>query len=316
LAAVNGAYKRDKSGRISVSEVFKVDSDVDYRTGNIRCSASAEIEGDVKAGFEVHVEGDLEVKGLVENADIEVKGDLAVRYGFTQGAAPVTVGGELRAMYIYNRSLIKAGSLQIKEMIGFSDLIVDGDVTANRIVGGKIIAKGDIVCEEIGSAQHESKTYIIAGLDFAKKKERDKVKEEFEEEREALQKLRKENVDLAKWAAEFKKNAGKVMEEITQIASSEIAAKVQQNLKQKIARIREITFEIENLENFIKENEVKIEELNKALQNPKAKVIVNGTVFAGVHITIGENAVYQLKNPRRKVQFRLNNEGEIIVENL
>lgn len=316
IAAIKGAYKRAKNGRLSVHELYSVRGDINYATGNIRCAASAIINGDVKSGFEVHVEGDLEVQGLIENAVVDVDGDLSVRYGFTRGTAPVRVAGEIRTMYIYNRSEVKAGCLQASEMVGFSNLNIEGDVTAKRIVGGNTIAQGNIIVQEAGSQQHESRTKLNAGLNLEKKKERDNLKKELEEKIGKLRILTNEYEDLSRWAVEFKKSATKMLNEIARINDTEIAQKVQKDIQHKISRLKEITGEIKEMKKSVAEDEKRLEELAKTLVNPSAKVVVNGTVFAGVSVTIGESGTYKLTQSRYKVQFRLDSNGQIVVENI
>ncbi|RME30368.1 MAG: DUF342 domain-containing protein, partial [Candidatus Zixiibacteriota bacterium] len=59
VAAKSGAVQF-QSGKVSVVEVLVIRGDVDFNVGNIDCRGSVRVGGDIKAGFIVKVDGNLE----------------------------------------------------------------------------------------------------------------------------------------------------------------------------------------------------------------------------------------------------------------
>ncbi|MBN1308585.1 MAG: DUF342 domain-containing protein, partial [Chitinispirillaceae bacterium] len=80
-AEVDGIV-RLSGGLVEVSEGFVVPGDVDFSTGNINYNKSVIVNGDVKAGFEVHCGGDLQVNGTIEDSRVIVGGNVLCKYGF------------------------------------------------------------------------------------------------------------------------------------------------------------------------------------------------------------------------------------------
>ena len=311
-AAHDGAYKEFRSGKVSVLGLYNVRGNVDYSTGNIHSASSVSISGDVKAGFMIECEEDVAVEGLIENANIDVKGDLNVKLGITQGVEPIIVKGVLNAMYIYNRAAVQAGEADIREMVSFSNLFIDGKVTAKRIVGGEVVAKDDILVEIAGSNRHESKTSLTAGLDFEKKERRDKLMTSLSEKEDRLQLLDQEMEDLNRWAVEFENKSDEVVRQIAGIEDSYIGRKIKDSIQKKLNRLNRCRQELIEVEDSIKELKDEIDTLNRELTNPAAEVIVSGTVFAGVSIAIGESASLNLKKKARRVVFKLDKDGQIV----
>lgn len=312
VAVHGGAYKQFRSGKVSVLELYNVKGNVDYSTGNIHSDSSVSISGDVEAGFMIECEEDVAVMGLIENANIDVKGDLNVKLGITQGVEPVIVGGVLNAMYIYNRTAVQAGEADIREMISFSNLFINGKVTAKRIVGGEVVAKDDILVEIAGSNRHESKTSLVAGLDLEKKKQRDQLKELLSEKMERLQSLDREMEDLNRWTVEFEKKSDEVVRQIAGIDDLHIGKKIKDSIQKKVSRLNECSKEMLDVKESAGKLKSEVEVLTREFANPAAKVIVSGTVFAGVSITIGESATLTLKKQAHRVVFQLDKKGQIV----
>ncbi|MCA9438926.1 MAG: DUF342 domain-containing protein, partial [Candidatus Omnitrophica bacterium] len=69
IAVEDGAISR-AGQQISVIRVYPVSGNISYRTGNIHFKGTVDISGDVQTGFEVHADGDILIKGLVEGAHL------------------------------------------------------------------------------------------------------------------------------------------------------------------------------------------------------------------------------------------------------
>ena len=316
LAAIDGAYKKTRAGKVSVLNIYQVDGNVDYATGNIHSSSSVIVDGDVESGFLIECEGDVAVKGLVENANIAVKGDLNIKLGITQGSEPIIVAGTLNAMYIYNRPAVQAGDVDIREMISFSSLIVKGKLTAKRVVGGEIIARDDILVEIAGSDRHESKTILNAGIDIEKRKKRDSVKAQLKSLEEKWECLNDELDELNYWIVEYDKKSDEMARRIAEIESSFVSKKLKDSIQSKLSRLNQIKNEMKELKKQIDQQKKQLATPSQELANPKARVIVSGTVFAGVIVTIGESIPFVVKKTLNRIVFYLDKEGQVATSSM
>ena len=316
IAARPGAYKEFSNGKISVLDVFRVKGNVDYSTGNIHSTSSVMIGGDVKSGFSVESGGDVSVGGLIENASVNIDGDLTVKLGITLGFAPISVGGELKAMYIYNRPAVHAGEIIVLEMVSNSKMLVDGGVTAKRIVGGNLIAKGDILLQSAGSERHEAKTIITAGLDLKKRERRNSLIALVDEKKKMKNDLKKKIDELNRWALNFKKKAEKKSHDLHKLNNSEFGKRMKKEMQSRLQKLADLQLELEHVTQFIDVTKADTIKLSEELANPGATVTISGTVFANVSIVIGESSPMELTKSLKRVVFKLDKDGNITLNPL
>lgn len=308
-----GAYRKARDGKVYILDLFAIKTDVSYATGNIHSTSSVHIDGDVKSGFAIECSGDVAINGLIENASVNVEGDLKVKLGVTQGFAPIIVAGDMEALYIYNRAIVRAQDVSIAEMISNTKLYSLGSVTAKRIHGGEITAKDDILVEQAGSPRSESNTLLVAGVDPKKREYRDKLAAELAEKRKKLAAFQKELDELNHWAIKFEQQSGDVFHELTRIENSKIGKQIKENIQNKLSKLSECRKGIEELTEYIQKTSAEVSSLSKELANPKSTITVTGTVFAGVSIVIGESAPLDIDKSLKKVKFQLDGEGHISI---
>jgi uncharacterized protein (DUF342 family) len=166
------------SGLISVEPVYTVQGNVNLKTGNIIFLGTVIITGNVEDGFSVKAQGNIEVKGSVEMADLEAEGDIVVQKGITgRNTGTVKAGKSVYARFIEN-AVIEAGNMVI-----VSDGIINSRVDALKrivckgkratIVGGHLRAAEEINAKVIGSAVSGTETICEVGIDPKSKKELD-----------------------------------------------------------------------------------------------------------------------------------------------
>ncbi|ABR48845.1 protein of unknown function DUF342 [Alkaliphilus metalliredigens QYMF] len=178
--------------KLSVSTVYEVPGDVDTTTGNIKFNGKVFVKGNVKSGFTVEAESDIEVLGVVEGATLIAKGHIILHRG-VQGnnQAYLEAGGSLIAKYIENTTIKAAGDVE-------ADCILHSNVsTKNKvkltgrkglIAGGDIRAGVDIRAHSIGSPMGTS-TIIEVGVDPDEKENYEKLKLEVEDVEKNVKKL-------------------------------------------------------------------------------------------------------------------------------
>ena len=83
LSMIDGNASLKKDNTLIVESVFLVKDDVDYHTGNIEFKGSVIIMGDVKSDFSVRANGDIQVGGVVEDAQLYADGNILLKLFFT-----------------------------------------------------------------------------------------------------------------------------------------------------------------------------------------------------------------------------------------
>lgn len=155
VAAMNGALTYRK-GKLVVVEVYIIPGDVSYASGNVDFDGCIEIKGDVLAGFQVLGGSDVRIKGIVEAAHIEAKGNIEIHGGF-QGAerGKLKAGGTIHANFANEGKLEAEGDILLKTSLMNCHTIAGGNVILQSpkgvITGGWTQAGEQIVAGVLGS---------------------------------------------------------------------------------------------------------------------------------------------------------------------
>ncbi|GAB4175829.1 MAG: FapA family protein [Calditrichia bacterium] len=163
LAAKAGLVKiQDK--RVIIINVLKVNGDVDFRTGNIRFPGNVVVSGDVKSGFKIFSEGNVEVLGSVEDAEIVAEGDVKVRKGFVgNGEGIIKSKGTVEITYGLNQQIKCRNLIFHKEIINCK--VNAGESVVSRrglIIGGEVKADYKVEVRQIGH-EEATKAFISVG---------------------------------------------------------------------------------------------------------------------------------------------------------
>lgn len=143
------------NGTMVVQNIYEVPADVNASTGNITFNGSVHIKGSVKSGFKVIAEGNVEVEGVVEAAEVESGGDVIITGGI-QGnkVGHVKATGNIVSKFLENAQC-EAGGDVVADAIMHSDVRCSGMVKAEGkkglIVGGVVDAYKGIRAKTIGS---------------------------------------------------------------------------------------------------------------------------------------------------------------------
>jgi len=156
-----------KDNTVSVDEVYTITGDVDLKSGNIRHTGSITISGDIRNGASVEADGDIVVKGLVEQCTIRCGGNLIVAGGIIGDEKhSIEVGGMLEARYIREADIRVEGDILVMREIIHSRVRTRGSVKVprGRIAGGETIALRGIRVATAG-APSGARTILRAGID-------------------------------------------------------------------------------------------------------------------------------------------------------
>jgi hypothetical protein len=166
-ATASGAIQF-QHGKVSVSDVITIKGDVDHNVGNIDCRGSVRVTGDVKAGFNMKLDGDLEVNGNVEDCNIDVGGHVYVKGGFFgEGAGVMRAGGDITVKFAEGQKMISdnvitvGGEIINCQVIAKERVMVKG--RKGTIIGGEIGAgqeiRAAVVGSDAGTATHLTVAY-------------------------------------------------------------------------------------------------------------------------------------------------------------
>ncbi len=256
--------------RIEIQPEFYLNGDVNWDTGNIRFfGEKLTVSGDVKRGFKLEAEGQVEILGNVEDeAKIEVNGELLIE-GLIHGErAIVWCGGNARLGAIEYAKVKVEKDLVITDYALQAELEVGGDVVCTEgvgaIIGGEARIKGNLFARILGSRAHVP-TLVKVGCD-------EKILNQLELLKEKLVLLESNKKPLSKTL-----RVGLKMLQEGKLSPEKI--KAYQSLKNKFEKLLALEKELlAQKKNLLKSLE--------ALSRNKV-VKVSEHVFAGVKIQIG-----------------------------
>ncbi len=257
-------------GKVFVSDVYEVEN-VGTATGNVNAEGSVVVAGNVQTGFSVTATGDIEVKGVVEGANLTAGGNIIIAMGVNgMNRGKLTAGGSVVAKFIENTEVeagtfVEADSIMHSRVNAKNEIKVDG--RKGFIAGGMVRATSLISCRVLGSAMGAD-TVVEVGVDPA-------MKIRFQElQKEMLEMQKKRTViqtTLTGAAEKIKAGVKLPPEQMKYVQSLMQAAK---QIDEKLAEDDEELMDIEDL-----------------LQNKnEACVKVRDTAYPGTKIVIGDDS--------------------------
>jgi uncharacterized protein (DUF342 family) len=154
-ATASGAIQF-QHGKVSVSDVISIKGDVDHNVGNIDCRGSVRVTGHVKAGYNLKLDGDLEVNGNVEDCNLDVGGSIYVKGGFFgEGSGVMKAGGDITVKFAEGQKMISGNDITVGgeivncRVIAKERVVVKG--RRGKIIGGEVNAGREIRASVLGS---------------------------------------------------------------------------------------------------------------------------------------------------------------------
>jgi uncharacterized protein (DUF342 family) len=186
IAQINGVL--DIAGKtIRVLDNLRVDSDVDFNSGNVNAGCDVEILKGVRDCFAVKTPGHVTVHGIIEAATIHAGGTLRAHGGMAaKMKGRIEVGLDCHAKYLSNvQGSIKGDLVTDREIVNCT-LSVGGGVPSERasLIGSKLYATGAIHIVQLGSEAYEK---VWVGLGSAPA-----IEQALRDTTEAIKKLEEE----------------------------------------------------------------------------------------------------------------------------
>ena len=225
---------------IDVNDMMKLNSNVDQLTGNVKFTGDVNIEGDVSDGYSVKSGGNIIIKGVVEDAEVEAAGNVHISKGINGGGKhSIYVGGNLKCKYIEHANIHVEGNIS-------ADYIIDSNVTCmgnielagskEIVVGGEVKVLGELKAKDIGSESERTTKIEVIGIKIM--------------DTEAIEKLTKDRDELSAKLQMLVDNAGK-LSKARMSANDEIMEQLSLVKKQILIireKVEELSFQIQQLE--------------------------------------------------------------------
>jgi uncharacterized protein (DUF342 family) len=284
-----------KNQTIAVNPTFEVKGDVDYSVGNIDFIGPVTVMGSVRDGFEVSSGNELHVNGVVEGATLRSEADMVIKTGVRgAGKAKLTAKGNVIISYIDQAFVRAERSVKVADVILNSDVgarfdVVVGGGKKGQIVGGKIAAGSEVVCEILGS-EMEPKTDVTVG----------QLPEIIEERRQIQESL-----------SQYEAQIDKIDANIDFLKDIQRSGELKPDKQELLAKITKAKFQLKAQHSAARE---RMEELEKDADENRLDgcVRVRNICYPGVLITI-RGIRYIVKEKLRFVKF-VYEDGEIKIK--
>jgi len=150
--------KEDDKIKFDISDVYLINGDVDFSTGNIDFPGSVIVKGSIKAGFEVRAKN--EVIATTIRGKVISGGGVTARQGIIGGHeyAEIIAEGAVYAKFVHKAKILSGECVVIKKSIMGSEVYSEDTITVESapgsIIGGKVYAVKGISAKILGSESY------------------------------------------------------------------------------------------------------------------------------------------------------------------
>ena len=169
VATAEGQLKNER-GRLVVLPELDIHQDIDFGIGSIDFTGAVKVHGSVREGFHVVAQGNIEIFGPVEGADIDSQGVVIIHGGIRgMGKGTIRASGDISLNFADQATIRAGGTILANNAILHSNLYAQRAVMAlgrskqSQIAGGRIEAGLEVSCNILGS-EMGTKTEVVVGL--------------------------------------------------------------------------------------------------------------------------------------------------------
>lgn len=270
---------------VFVANTYTVAADVDASTGDIQYNGNVVVTGNVRAGFTVEATGDIEVNGVVEGAALKAGGNIVLKQGVQGMSKGKLEAGKdiitkfIESCFVQATGIINTGSSLHSDLVAGEKVIVSGK--KGFLIGGNVSAGKRIEASVFGNKMNTN-TVLKVGV-------KPEVMERFKELTVMIKEEKEEILEQKQTLEALKKK----LKEGHKLLPNQIvlAKQLGETLKSLGEKLEKDSEEYTLLKKEVEEN-------------TNGKVVVNHTIYPGVHIYIS-NRVYPVKDIRSRCQFRV-----------
>jgi len=251
---------------ISVTPVLEIGSDVDFSTGNIEFDGCVNIKGMVLSGFSVEATGNIEIKGVVESADIIAGGAINLYGGIMgRGKGRVEAGNNIFTKFAQNATLISKGNIKTNALL-HSNVRADGAITLegdNSFIAGGVISAGDEIRAKTIGSHMGTATEVSVG----------------------------KNSDMTQRFEDMKKTYGEVRDQFNKLNESYEGIVKTVDVNTMDAVRKSLLVQLLQNRNLLRDRARKMEEelaeMAETLRRTKSRIVVESIMHHGVTVFIG-----------------------------
>lgn len=265
IALVDGHATLEKD-RVFVSDNYDVPADVDNSTGDITYSGSVTVKGNVRTGFAVEADGDIEVFGVVEGCKLSSGGNIILHRGIQgMGKSDIKAKGNLISKFIEGADVSIGGYVETDTIIN-SNVAARGDIYVRgknaSLIGGNVSSTTLIEAANIGSSMGAA-TNVEVGTDPGIREKVRKLNADVEEKQ-------KENEKMSQLLSVMRKKRDMgVLEE----EKKPMLAQLTKNIILNDSEIKTKKAEIDSYEKLLEEN-------------VNARIRVTKSIYPGTKVTL------------------------------
>ncbi|MFC1824181.1 flagellar assembly protein A [Thermodesulfobacteriota bacterium] len=294
-AEIEGVFSLTQEVKIGVFQIYEVEGDVDYTTGNLSVDGALLIKGWIRSGFDVHSKSELRVGGGIESANVHTNGNLYVQGGILgSDENDVHAGCDIMVRFIENARVHAEGNIIVRDQIMRSNVSAKGKILVTegkgRIRGSSLEASKGIEANELGS-EAAVKTLVSAG---------------------ANPEQRKRMSDVKKKLGELKRNRAKMDMVLARYEGKVKNKSLPKQTVNKLARLsklrREVVLDQTKLEKYLKGL---LQQMVKTDEEP-VTVKVNRAVFTGTTVMVRGYSYQIQEDIKGKAAFSLNIEQQVV----
>ncbi len=157
--------------KMFVEPLLEIKGNVGPETGNVRYHGTVLIHGDVSDGYTVDAEGDVEIRGCVDRANVKSGGSISIRYGVAgKGVAVVEAKGDVLAKFIQEAE-VKCSALKVNEYILRSKISAKKGVMVEGrqgvVMSSRIEASSYVNVRTVRMLKDEDSSIAISGVSRA-----------------------------------------------------------------------------------------------------------------------------------------------------
>ena len=282
--------------RVVVLSIYLVQGDVDFSVGNIDFVGNVLVTGDIKTGFMVKAGGDIEVRGLIEAAEVSAGGNILVRNGIIgSGRCQIVAKGNILARYVEEARLEAGNNVIVQDGIIRSQVRANSRIKVegrrSEIIGGRLQALEEITARVIGS-EMAIPTVLELGVAPKLREEYAALQSQYRDKKNAL-------LSLERFIREYQEALAK---------GREISDGWKRTVAQRLVEYDRLNKELEELQTSVDRLEFELQRLQLG------QVRAYDCVHPGVSITIGR-ATQHVQSRLSRSTFILD-KGQIAVRAL
>ncbi len=294
-ATAEGQLKNDR-GRLVILPELDIHRDIDFGVGSIDFTGAVKIHGAVRDGFHVVAQGNIDINGPVEGAEIDSQGVILIHGGVRgTGKGIIRANGDISLNFCDQATVRAGGSILVKNAVLHSRLYAQKAVIAldsgkhSQIAGGRIEAGLEVSCHILGS-EMGTKTEVIVGLPP-----------------EQLEKRKVFTTEIKR----FEENLERVEPNLVLLKKLEQSGQLDDKKRMMMMNLTKMKFQIQAALEGMKKELAELDE-QLALVRDKGIIRVKDICYSGVLISV-RGLKYRVDEPCKYTSFVADDEEKCIV---